>query len=307
VNPSLWKPSSFVGPRGGAPLELGRDDRLSETMLVTTFGYPFGRALTFRRNGYPDITILEGKITSLKKDEGKLRKIHLRAAPGGGLFGSWCISHGPSGIQTIAVSGRSIRLDYLHESAGHVVPGADGQTIFTGSGDRRRSDAQPLDPATRQARSAEVLIPSTSPSYYLGITAVNPVSGQASGSVAATVRLASDGTEIVTVQELTEMAGASRAERGDVDGMTIDKRFHFIPAANLLITVPPTNGRLVLRRLDLDRAIASSEKPAAAGHLALRALRPTTARPGSPGAGPLQQRSCPLRARDRAAGTDRVS
>ena len=106
-----------------------------------------------------------------------------------------------------------------------------------------------------------MLIPSTSPSYYLGITGVNPVSGQASGSVAATVRLASNGTEIVTVQELTEMAGASRAERGDADGMTIDKRFHFIPAANLLITIPPTNDRLVLRRLDLDRAIASSEKP----------------------------------------------
>jgi S1-C subfamily serine protease len=56
-------------------LKLGHDDGLSETMPVTTFGYPFGRVMTFRRDGYPDITVLESKITSLRRDEGQLRKI----------------------------------------------------------------------------------------------------------------------------------------------------------------------------------------------------------------------------------------
>ena len=40
--------------------------------------------------------------------------------------------------------------------------------------------------------------------------------------------------------------------------MTLDKRFHFVPAANLLITVPPSNDRLVCRRPDLDAALNSA-------------------------------------------------
>ena len=38
---------------------------------------------------------------------------------------------------------------------------------------------------------------------------------------------------------------------------TIDKRFHLILPAHLLITVPFTNDRLVLRRLDIDKALGS--------------------------------------------------
>jgi hypothetical protein len=43
-----------------------------------------------------------------------------------------------------------------------------------------------------------------------------------------------------------------------------DKRYHFVPAADLLITVPPTNDRLVLRRLRLEnvtRTDRSIKKP----------------------------------------------
>ncbi len=43
--------------------------------------------------------------------------------------------------------------------------------------------------------------------------------------------------------------------------MTIVKRFHFIPAAKVLLTVPASNDRLVLRRLSLDEGIARSVTP----------------------------------------------
>jgi hypothetical protein len=35
----------------------------------------------------------------------------------------------------------------------------------------------------------------------------------------------------------------------------VEKRFHLVPAANLLITIPFTNDRLVLRRLDIGKAL----------------------------------------------------
>ena len=56
--------------------------------------------------------------------------------------------------------------------------------------------------------------------------------------------------------------------------MTIDKRFHFIPAANLLVTVPPSNDRLVLRRLCLDEGIALGHADPR-GDVRLRPVSPT--------------------------------
>jgi WD40 repeat protein len=203
-------------------------------------------------------------------------RIHLRASPGGALFGSWCVSHGPSGVQIIAIEGRSVRLGYQHESAGHVVPGADGRTIFTGAGHRRDADGKLLDPANGQASSTESLIPSMDPNYYLAISGTGRAAGRPSGSVSAAVRLTSSGAELVTARGLDEMADAVRNPVGGTDAMTIDKRFHFIPAVNLLITVPASNDRLVLRRLSLDEGIAHSGKPI----LAVTSASDLSARPG---------------------------
>ena len=141
-------------------------------------------------------------------------RIHLRASPGGALFGSWCVSHGPSGVQTIAIEGRSVRLGYQHEPAGHVVPGADGRTIFTGAGHRRNSDGKLLDPANGRSPSTESLIPSIDPHYYLAISGTGRADGRSSGSASASVRLTSNGAELVAARGLDEMADAGRNEGG---------------------------------------------------------------------------------------------
>jgi hypothetical protein len=46
-------------------------------------------------------------------------------------------------------------------------------------------------------------------------------------------------------------------------GLATDKRFLFIPAAHLLITIPPSNDRLLLRRLEIDQALgkAGADEP----------------------------------------------
>jgi len=95
----------------------------------------------------------------------ELHRFQLRAAPGGGLFGCWWTTDGSLPIQTIAVNRHVLRLKYL-DNAGHVVPGADGKTIYTAWLGRRTADGQALDPETRQTRSEEILIPSASPIYY---------------------------------------------------------------------------------------------------------------------------------------------
>jgi hypothetical protein len=41
--------------------------------------------------------------------------------------------------------------------------------------------------------------------------------------------------------------------------LTEEKRFHLVPAAKLLITIPWSNDRLVLRRVDIERFVSRSE------------------------------------------------
>ncbi len=61
-------------------LNLGDDSRLFETMSVTSYGYPFGKILASKGAQYPDISVNIGRITALRKREGKLDRIQLDAA-----------------------------------------------------------------------------------------------------------------------------------------------------------------------------------------------------------------------------------
>lgn len=65
--------------KGFVFLPLGDDSKLFETMSVTAFGFPFGKKLAGKDEKYPDISISVGRITSLRKQEGKLDRIQLDA------------------------------------------------------------------------------------------------------------------------------------------------------------------------------------------------------------------------------------
>ena len=56
----------------------------------------------------------------------------------------------------------------------------------------------------------------------------------------------------------------------------IDKRFHLVPQAGLLITIPNSHDRLVLRRLDLDEALNRAGRD----YLVVASLRSVNASPG---------------------------
>jgi S1-C subfamily serine protease len=54
------------------PLELGNEEMLVETAPIVTFGFPFGRELSGKDNADPEMTVLTGRITSLKRPKGRL-------------------------------------------------------------------------------------------------------------------------------------------------------------------------------------------------------------------------------------------
>ena len=84
------------------------------------------------------------------------------------------------------------------------------------------------------------------------------------GGVTLSVHRSGDGSSLLTVYGLDEMAATARPEDWHDDDFTIEKRFYFVPAAHVLVTIPPSNDRLVLRRLEIDQALAGDggDRPA---------------------------------------------
>lgn len=179
-------------------------------------------------------------------------QIHIRASAAGDLFGLWHTSGSPSGFQTLSVRGKDLKAVYNHESSGHLAPGPDGRTLFTGRSGRRDAEGKPVGrPGGAPENRPGMTIPSQDLSFYLAVEETpdpeNPVK--------VSVHVAADDARLVSVHGLGEMRGAVKDESGARDDFTIDKRFHFLPDAHLLVTIPASNDRLVLRRLDLDAAL----------------------------------------------------
>lgn len=176
--------------------------------------------------------------------------MNIRASGSGNLFGLWCTSHSPSGLQILLLEGQSGLNVYHHTTAGHVVPNADGSGICTASGY--------YTPDLARKRNVETCLPSYHPDYYMTI----PKIGQQSSR--AVVHDSASGRSVLELPELEEMTGPRSAPR-DKRGLTLDKRYHLIPQAGLLITIPTDNDRLVLRQIDLkitaDAKTPSKQKP----------------------------------------------
>jgi S1-C subfamily serine protease len=73
--------------KGLVALPLGDDSKIGETDSVTAFGYPFGKMLVSGQADFPGISINTGKVTALRRSEGKLSRIQFDAAVNPGNSG----------------------------------------------------------------------------------------------------------------------------------------------------------------------------------------------------------------------------
>ena len=188
-------------------------------------------------------------------------RVYLRASAGGALFGIWQL---PMLFRFVTAQGQSLRATYTSGEFGYVAPGPDDRTVFHGLGGRCDVDGKPIGQVEpfnpNQPRT--ISLPSSDPFYYLTIGGLPSVVADPfhvsskPGAVTASVHAAGDGSRLLTVYGLDEMAGTVKMEDWFPDDVTTDKRFHLVPAAHLLITIPPANDRLVLRRLELDAALS---------------------------------------------------
>jgi hypothetical protein len=188
--------------------------------------------------------------------------VRIRASATGSLFamGNTGIGQSPPAF---SVHGDAITGVQLNGDQGQLLPGPDGHMIFTGSGSRLDAAGALAGstPASQATGSRPMLVPTPDPGIYLSVAGVPAATVDIYTrqdapplGVTVTVHSSGDGSPLLTVYGLDEMNTSRKPEDWYQDDFTAEKHFHYVPAANLLVTIPPSNDRLALRRLDIHQA-----------------------------------------------------
>jgi serine protease Do len=171
-------------------------------------------------------------------------RVQLRAAPGGELFAAWSTTHSPRGMLSFVWRSKgSVEMHYDHNDVGHILPGGDGRTLYTGSGGLFNEDLKP----SRLGMSAKgFFVPSTDPNYFLGLDKQR-----------ASLYVTGNSSPLLVVNGLAELDDSSSRNRQS--DMIADKRVVFIPPADLLVTFPLSQDQVVLRRLNVMESLRKSD------------------------------------------------
>ena len=173
----------------------------------------------------------------------------VRASADGRVFGFWRPSTSPQGIQALMLTGGEARGYYCHDSAGHVVPGPDGNT----SSPPRPVSHRPVEvDRPGESRGAAYSLPAQHGDYYLTIPTGR---NRQNKDERIGVYLNGDARPLCRANDIELWDDINPWDR---EKITHDKRIHFIPDARVIVTLPPTNDRLILYRLDVEEALEKS-------------------------------------------------
>ncbi len=178
---------------------------------------------------------------------------HFRASPDGTVFGGWPTSFSQSMISIVHL-GKSVKI-HRGPMAGIVVPSADN-TLVTAGGiytpECKDLGSDKTDPRYR------LRLPSQTGKFYVtcpggGGAQIN--TGRGDEGQPVKVYMVGDSRPITTVPSAKLPACNESWTRSD---FTQDKRVLFVPEGKLLAILPLSNDRLILHRLDIDKALDKS-------------------------------------------------
>ena len=186
--------------------------------------------------------------------------LHLRASSDGKHIGLWNSGQLPAGITWIRLDYPIARSRQAHSGNGYVVPGTKGQVLFTSQGMLTHLEWPNQNKLYPGADVNGRYVPAHYSDYYLYLGAApmpqnrNPTATPQNPSPTRGVEIHKLGVDKPLVR-LDDIEVPSEDARQNTTDFTLDKRFHLIPQAKLLIVIPPSNDRLILHRVDLEEAL----------------------------------------------------
>jgi hypothetical protein len=161
----------------------------------------------------------------------------------------------PHDVVTVALTETRLRTHKAWLSASLLVPGPRGKFVYTAGG-VFSPELKPIFPRTAEKSQAlnKPFLPAEHGSFFMQL---DPGSGDGSGSLS--FFLPGQTRPIVRLDQLEGIRAEGISYGSSRDPLHHDKRVHFIPEAKLLVTIPQTNDRLVLRRFDVLEALEKSD------------------------------------------------
>ncbi|HZZ82037.1 MAG TPA: putative Ig domain-containing protein, partial [Gemmataceae bacterium] len=183
---------------------------------------------------------------------------YTRVSANGLVFSTWDPGSSPQGLQSYVLGGNSLKSHYQHKSMGHITPGPDGKVLYTSSG-RFTAECNPLGGAMENRD--DYVVPSVQGDFFLTLKMANRFGGRGKNNVdtnTLSIHLGSDTRPLLNIPDILQTPAndpLGAVNRWDREKFGNDKRFHFIPDADLLVVIPLTNDRLDLRRVNIEQSL----------------------------------------------------
>ena len=177
-----------------------------------------------------------------------------RISANGEIMTSWMIGSSPMGLKTLVREGKTYKEYYQHTTVGSIFPSADGRTLFTREG-QFTAETKEICKSGNSGGHAVWSVPSLQGSYYLSFAQAGR--GDKGGPIFnVDVHLAGDTRPLVTLPGSKDFDGLVDWQTGQ--SQTFDQHLFLIPEAELLVVLPASNDKLILRRFNLDDLLEKS-------------------------------------------------
>jgi hypothetical protein len=247
-----------------------------------------------RKLEFVDLQTLQAMAVPARKADLSFQTGHskVRASANGRLFGSWETGISPQGVRTLVLEGGIAQTYYNHSSSGYIAPDPEGRLVHTAFG-RYTNQARDLLSGPKGISGAT--LPGHHGPYWVkldrsgedgSLSLLLPPGQRPRPTSTLTIHLGGDSRALATIKDV-ELGGVQDYWSGANLTLTLDKRVHLIPQANLVVVLPDRNDRLILYRVDLEKALEKS----AVDYLLVTSQPTTTARRGEAYHYPLMVRS----------------
>lgn len=178
--------------------------------------------------------------------------VHMRASNNGRVFGMWCTSHSPSGVQSMILTDNSLLTKYEHDSVGHVVPNADGSHILTGAG----VYSSGLKRLNKSGNVRTFCLPTSHPRFILTLPTGSYGEGKSNGG--GIHEIGSDAA-LFNLPDLQLGSPGSSGEGWVAHDFTIDKRVFLNVESHALVSIPYANDSVLIQEFDVRKELRNSQ------------------------------------------------
>jgi hypothetical protein len=180
----------------------------------------------------------------------------IRVSADGRIFGLHAgFGSEPHIMKCVVLAGSTATVTEVWPNYSLVVPGPDGRFLYTSDG-VLTTELKPVSARPQRAPPGHAgpYLPAEHGTYFLQL---QTTSQEGQGDVAFFISgMSGSFTKLSNVEGVFQ----ERIHYGSPqDSITHDKRVHFIPDAKLLVTIPPSNDKLLLYRFDPEQALEKSE------------------------------------------------